>query len=132
MSAHQIQDLVQGVAPGVRFGVIVIATAQFHDSKECVHLTRACMIDSFQRPRRLVIGDKRAIIEQVLDNTPGIPKQRIAQAGFETLDDVRYSFLGERLVKVCDEGFRFPVPFLETLCVEFFLDSMSADTGRAD
>jgi len=57
MSAHQIQHLVQGVAPGVRFGVIVIATAQFHDTKECVHLAQACMIDGFQRPRRRVIGD---------------------------------------------------------------------------
>lgn len=132
VSAHQIQCLVQRTTTGVRLDVIVIIAAQFHDSKECVHLTGAGVINDFQRPCGLVIGHQRTVIEQILDDAPGIPKHRIAQAGFETLDDVGYPFLSERLVKGGDEGFRFPVCFLEALRLEFFLDSVSADTGMFD
>jgi len=132
VSANQIQRLVQRVASGVRLGVIVIPAAQRNDAKEGIHLTQAGMIDDLQRPCRLIICDQRTVIEQVLDDAPGIPEHRIAQAHFETLDDARYAFLGERLVKGFDEGFRFAVSFLETFLAEFFLDAMSADTDAAD
>ena len=127
MSAHQIQSLVQWVAPGARLGVIEIAAAQLNGAKERMHLTQAAVIDDFQGTCRLIVGDQGAVIEQVLNDAPRIPEHRVAQAHFETLDDARYAFLGERIVKGFDEGFRFVVPFLETFLVEFFLDSMSAD-----
>ena len=132
VAAHQIKGVVQRTTPSVSLGVAVVSAAQPDDAKERVHLTRAGRLDDFQRPRRLIIGEQRAVIEQPFDKTPRIAKQGVAQARFEALDDARHAFLGDRLAKRREEGFRFAVSFLKTFRAEFFFASLSADAGAAD
>ena len=79
--------MIQRAAPGAGLGVVVISAPQPDDAKERIDLARAILVDDFQVPRRLLIADQSAVIEQAFEDATRIAEQGIAQARFQALDD---------------------------------------------
>ena len=122
----EIKDEVERGAPAVAVGVVEIAALEDDGAKKCVDGDGAVVADGFAGKRRGVVGDELAVVEQFLDDVPGVAGKGVAQSGLEPLGQVLlFLLLGESLARLGEVEFCFAVFFCEALGLEVFFSAIA-------